>query len=446
MRGKSSVEEYVAKLRAKGERLYFTDPPFPKMTNGTPGLDKFVTAADSIGGFNPILVMDVSTSGAAVVAWQRLPMLDGYARSNSMQWSSLLAILQKNDKPLHEIRESVAEPEPDMGWQTNVFTYRKIYIQQRRGVQLLCAATIAELHETNFDGAFKNLQAMARLAQMERDENTLVAQMIRVAIASLGLSTTWEALQSDGLSDAQWKQLQDEWSKVDLFKGIERGFVGERLYCFTHVELARKGETNAVSWDGSTTPKWQDRFRTIIWRATVAQQDEMFYLKTLGQYIDKCRMVSAGTPAAEVNRLIQHDIDELNRVLSQPSALFKYPFSAIAIPNFARACATAYRCEVQRRLAITAIGIKRYQLRNGKLPETLNVLTPEFCPEVLLDPMDWKPLHYRVNPDGTFTLYSVGENGKDDGGNPAWTTNALASWLNGMDIVWPKPAHLNASN
>jgi len=440
MRGKSSVEEYVAKLRAKGERLYFTDPPFPKMTNGTPGLDKFVTAADSIGGFNPILVMDVSTSGVAFVAWQRSPMIDGLVRTNSMQWSSLLTILQKNDKPLHEIRESLAEPEPDMGWQTNIFTYRRVFIQQRRGVQLLSAAAIADLHETNFDGAFENLQALAHLSQLERDENTLVAQMIRVAIAGVGLSTTWEALQSDGLSDAQWKKLQDEWSKIDLLKGIERGFVGERLYCFSHMEMARKGATNAVSWGGSTTVKWQDRLRTTIWRATVAQQDEMFYLKTLGHYIDKCRLASSGTPVAEVNQLLQHDIDELNRTLSQPSAVFKYPFSAIAIPNFARACAAVFRCEVQRRLTITAIGIKRYQLCYGKLPETLNVLAPEFFPEVLLDPMDWKPLHYRVNRDGTYTLYSVGENGKDDGGNPAWPTKGQPGWLTGMDIVWPKPS------
>jgi hypothetical protein len=363
-----------------------------------------------------------------------------------MQWPQLLTILQKNDKPLHEIRESVVEPEPDMGWQTNIFAYRRVFIQQRTAVQLLSAATIAELHETNFEGAFENLLAMARLAQMERDENTLVAQMIRVAITGLGLSTTWEALQSDGLSDAQWKQLQNEWSKVDLIKGIERGFIGERLFCFTHMEMARKGETNAVNWSGAPTVKWRDRLQTTIWRATVAQQDEMFYLKTLGHYIDRCRMVSTGTPAVEGSRLLQHDIDELNRVLSQPSAWFKYPFSSIAIANFARACATTFRDETLRRLTITAIGIKRYQMRHGKLPETLDALVPEFCPQVLLDRMDWKPLRYRVNADGTYTLYSVGENGKDDGGNAAWTTNAPPGWLSGMDIVWPRPAGLNARN
>ena len=44
---------------------------------------------------------------------------------------------------------------------------------------------------------------------------------------------------------------------------------------------------------------------------------------------------------------------------------------------------------------------------------------PEFVPKVPLDPVDGQPLRYRRNADGTFLLYSVGENGKDDGGNPA---------------------------
>jgi hypothetical protein len=435
MRGKSSVDEYVAQLRARGERLYFTDAPFPKMTNGTPGLDRFISAADLITGFSYIDVMDVKTGGVVTVAWQN---------TNTVVWPLLLTSLQRNERWLREIRESVADPEPDMGWQTNIFTTRRTYVQQRKGAQLLAAATISALHEKNFGSAFDNLQALSHLAQMERDEGMLVAQMVRVAVAGLGLATTWEALQSEGLNDAQWSQLQTEWAKVDLISAIEHAFVGERLYCFNHMEMARKGDTNAVNWTGGKI-KWQDRLQTTIWRATVAQQDELFYLKTVQRYIDHCRSVSAGTPAVEVNKRFQQDIDKLNNLLSEPLTRFKYPFCMIAIPNFARASATAFRCEVQRRLTITAIGIKRYQLRYGKLPETLNALVPEFCPATLLDPMDWKPLHYRVNPDATFTLYSVGENGKDDGGNPIWTTNT-SGWLSGMDIVWPKVAQTNAAN
>jgi hypothetical protein len=57
------------------------------------------------------------------------------------------------------------------------------------------------------------------------------------------------------------------------------------------------------------------------------------------------------------------------------------------------------------------------------------------------DPMDGKPLRYRLNSGGTYVLYSVGEDGKDDGGDvsPA-TPSKTATWLQGRDWVWPLPA------
>ena len=59
--------------------------------------------------------------------------------------------------------------------------------------------------------------------------------------------------------------------------------------------------------------------------------------------------------------------------------------------------------------------------------------------------MDGQPLRYRRNADGNFPLYSVGENGVDDGGNPALESGVTSSsyaWQNphALDWVWPQPA------
>jgi hypothetical protein len=59
--------------------------------------------------------------------------------------------------------------------------------------------------------------------------------------------------------------------------------------------------------------------------------------------------------------------------------------------------------------------------------------------------MDGEPLRYRPNVDGTFLLYSVGENGVDDGGDPSLekgVTSSNYSWQNihALDWVWPQPA------
>ena len=101
--------------------------------------------------------------------------------------------------------------------------------------------------------------------------------------------------------------------------------------------------------------------------------------------------------------------------------------------------------EAAREAAITAIALKRYQLTHGDFPADLTALVPEFVSAIPRDPVDGQPLRYRRNADGTFLLYSVGENGKDDGGNPSLEKGVQSSsfyWQNphALDWVWPQPA------
>ena len=60
--------------------------------------------------------------------------------------------------------------------------------------------------------------------------------------------------------------------------------------------------------------------------------------------------------------------------------------------------------------------------------------------------MNGQPLRYRLKADRTFLLYSVGQNDKDDGGNPAQPSNDNDfpdyNWNDSraLDWVWPQPA------
>ena len=113
-------------------------------------------------------------------------------------------------------------------------------------------------------------------------------------------------------------------------------------------------------------------------------------------------------------------------------------FSASSVPKkFAQ-------FEAVRRLTFTAIALHRHRLKHEKFPASLGTLVPEFLAEVPRDFMDGQPLRYQLQPDGQFRLWSVGEDFKDDGGDP----NPLAppgtyetpNWLKGRDWVWPQAA------
>ncbi|GMU84305.1 MAG: hypothetical protein AMXMBFR47_41750 [Planctomycetota bacterium] len=72
---------------------------------------------------------------------------------------------------------------------------------------------------------------------------------------------------------------------------------------------------------------------------------------------------------------------------------------------------------VQRRLAATALAIRLFQVDHGRRPEHLAELIPDYLPAVPIDPFrsDSGPIGYRLEK-GRSRLYSVGSDGKDDGG------------------------------
>jgi hypothetical protein len=98
--------------------------------------------------------------------------------------------------------------------------------------------------------------------------------------------------------------------------------------------------------------------------------------------------------------------------------------------------------QTQQQMALTVVGIQRYRLRTGRFPSGISDLIPEYLASVPNDFMNGKPLKYQLRPGGKdFLLYSVGEDGKDDSGDPAPKDERTYRQIwNGRDAVWPTAA------
>ena len=98
--------------------------------------------------------------------------------------------------------------------------------------------------------------------------------------------------------------------------------------------------------------------------------------------------------------------------------------------------------QTAQQMAVAAIAIQRCVLRTGHAPSALSALVPDYLSSLPSDCMDGKPLRYRLQPNGGFMLYSVGEDGKDDGGDSSMIPdkqNYRRIW-DGKDAVWPAVA------
>jgi hypothetical protein len=82
-----------------------------------------------------------------------------------------------------------------------------------------------------------------------------------------------------------------------------------------------------------------------------------------------------------------------------------------------------------------ACALERYHFLHNEYPESLDALAPHFMENVPRDLIGGQPLKYRRTSDGKFSLYSIGWNETDDGGQVAPGADRAENLKSG-DWVW----------
>jgi len=230
---------------------------------------------------------------------------------------------------------------------------------------------------------------------------------------------------------------------------VVTGFIGARAWGYEFFTFVRRssGARTARYVRNSLSMNWSPRSETLgelagdyiflpAYKLTSIDTDELFDLQTLQECIAALRLLQAHRSWPEAKQALTHAdarVAALNGELDQ----FRYLFSVMGKPDSLRAGTSAVSAETERQMTLAAIALKRFQLRHGKLPPSLEALVPELLPAVPYDYMSAKPLGYRLKADGTYVLYSVGEDGKDDGGDPTPPPGTSPGLWGGRDAVWP---------
>ena len=176
-----------------------------------------------------------------------------------------------------------------------------------------------------------------------------------------------------------------------------------------------------------------------MWKSSWSYDEELCYLQMLNDGLESCRLANAtGAVVPALDKLKKEDASIVQR---HPEATNHFWIFDPNTGSFDTYLLRLAQAETGRRLCVAAIALKRYRLQHGAYPATLNDLVPAILPAVPTDFMDGKPLRYRLRPDGDFLLYSVGEDGRDDDGDPTPASQSTSFyWLLGRDIVWPRVA------
>lgn len=451
------VEEYKARMRAQGEKISFAELGFPRTPENADGLVRLTNAVKRLPSvsFNPggLDFMQFTSPGRALVTYQQNEPLwveRSHSPAGQNNWDELGSAFAGAADPLAEIRLAVEQPirwfrhYPTNDNRNALNKPRFPFMPMRTAAQWLAADAIVALRANDRVRSLSDVHALVQLTEFHRDDPELVAQMIRFAITGLGLAVTWQVLQNPELTESELALMQADWEKVDLLKGLEVAYLGIRAMTdMLFAEMIERGALQTKhTYLQAVNPSFQERleetFAAFLWQFG-GEEDMVLAFQHLQTSLENIRALQRQKPWPEVDAELQGLLSEMQAALTGLRK-YRHPISALLLPNFSRAIRTTVQHDTQRRLTIVAIALKRYQLQHRQFPAELDELVPAFLTAVPNDLMSGQPLRYRRNADGSFTLYSVGEDGKDDGGDPTPPSPAINFDLwSGRDAVWPMP-------
>jgi hypothetical protein len=452
---RKALRKYLAELRAHGEKLSYAELTSGRVTNVNGSLSLLTNAIRKarMARFSPgnMEMMKYIGPGRARVLWREdSPRLRLSGSTALASWADFGAQMEGFTETTAEIREALRDPAPYFVAPTNLWQNRvPDFVALRLAAQWLGGATEADLQRGDLNTAAQDLEALVSFGRLNRDELTLISQMIRVAIGGMGIAVTWEALQAPGWTEPQLQWLQRRWEEVDFIDGVELAFLGERAFGMELWDATRSTgrhpNTRALRFDAfGINPSTRKTVAALVsdyvlipaYRLTTINDDELFHLKAMQQALETLRALKRRQGWKNAKQGLDELSAQVNRASRSPER-FRYWFSLMSIPNSSRAILNGVRVETERQMTVAALALKRYQLRNGKYPASLSDLVPEFIGSVPIDLMNGHPLSYRATQGGTFVLYSVGEDGQDDGGDANPVAGGRFGFWEGKDAVWP---------
>jgi hypothetical protein len=302
--------------------------------------------------------------------------------------------------------------------------------------QILRQRAIAELQAGQSEKALADVKLMLYLVQSLRTEPILISHLVRIAVMAIAMQPIYEGLAEHKWSDAQLAELDAELAKMDFVADYEFSMRGERIFGLTETEyLRRTRNLQAMGFDDqgdpSSPPLSNLGFHLapasfFYWsELTIARMEQQWLL-----------------PMADVERhMISPEVVQKINSAAQAELNSISPYKILArmlLPAITSAVKKYARVQSSIDLARVAIALERYRLAHGNYPDMLDALAPQFIAQVPHDLINGQPLHYRLEGDGNFILYSVGWNEKDDGGTFGNEKDFWKNYESG-DLVWRYP-------
>ncbi len=319
----------------------------------------------------------------------------------------------------------------------------------------LITRAMLEVHDSQIPAACSDLDAVHRLARLEAQDPILITHVVAIAAETRAFHAQQAILHSNTLTPQQSRTLLTNLRALpEIASNSPLSLTVERFIALDLAMSAIRGREDIFLHDvclvldpNVTIPPtslaqtdWNIMLRAInhhfdaldvIKREPLASRRAALFEELFSQdrkiklpqfpWANSATTSSATQPAESVEQRNHRYVKELAEFLTRgpTEAIPDYSKRIAALlwqVSYERALILCDRATAEQRLTTLAAALAAYHADHNAYPESLRSLeNPDYLPVPPLDPFSGKSYIYRTTPTGCI-LYSVGDNGIDDGG------------------------------
>ena len=300
--------------------------------------------------------------------------------------------------------------------------------------------------------AAEDVQMIFRISDALQEDPLLISQLVRIAVETIACKTLWQGLVDHRWTDSQLMEFQRFLSHRALGPSLIHGLKGERIMGITGTEQALLGPFKLLV-DTGFLDRVGNTEETGLAPNVFSAAHLTSFLIPVGwvrkSQVELLRgfeplLTTARTELNSTNRTVLWSSSPGSDAASTRDRSWGgFPFTVLSrmlLPALENAAHKANFGQTMIGLAGAACALERYHLAKGEFPVSLSELVPQYVAAVPIDWMNGEPLHYRRTDDGWYQLWSVGQDGKDDGGVfREWIGKGANTTGPELDIPWPRP-------
>ncbi len=266
--------------------------------------------------------------------------------------------------------------------------------------------------------AHAEILVMTRIAQANLNDPLLVGMLVGAADTATICGSTWELCATHSGTAQDFAKLESAISSLDFHRATLRAFRGEMAACVNSLQSLKRNPSTALGMillNGEESPTKASP-ASIAMRAVplgffdasaavMADQEFKYLIKPLRDHGWREALDSS----AEHMKVI---MDVKEKIWTHP----EYMMAVLMTPAMSSTIHNAIYAQSITNQAVIACALERHRIKNGSYPDSLDSLKLTNGKPLPLDVMNDKPMGYRKTPDGAYMLWSVGIDGKDDGG------------------------------